>query len=239
MQQQHTLLIASADETQRMFIAAQLDADGHTVYQADNPASTIAKLSSHAVDVLLLAQFTSPADSPALLRAIRADKHRRIHPAQPVLTLGGADELSALRAYEAGSDHHLTDSTGYLLLRAVLLSVTRRVLQDLSSRHLHVGALHIDTAAKAADVNGTPVHLTAREFEVLAAMAADPAKVFSRDELARTIWGSTRSRSGRTVDSHVCRVRHRLNDAGAPDLIANSWGRGWALLDPMRARQQD
>jgi len=238
--QPHTLLIARADETRRAFIAAQLDADGHTVHEADSPAGVVAKLSTHAVDVMLLGELDRPADSPALLRAIRADEHTRIHPAQPVITLGADDELSTLRAYEAGSDHHLAASTGYVLLRAVLASVARRALQDLSSRHLQVGALRIDTAAKAVEVNGTPLRLSRREFEVLVTMASDPAKVFSREELSRTVWGAShRALNGRTVESHVCRLRHRLTDAGAPELIANSWGRGWALLDPMRGSQQD
>jgi DNA-binding response OmpR family regulator len=226
--QQHTLLIASADDTQRTFLAAQLDADGHTAYQADSTAGTIAKLSAYAVDVMLLADLPRPADSPALLRAIRADQHARIHPAQPVITLGADDEISALRAYQAGSDHHLADSTGYVLLRAVLLSVARRVLHDLTSRHLQVGALHINTAAKAADINGTPVRLSRREFELLITMASDPSKVFSRDELARTVWGAAKP-NGRTVESHVCRLRHRLSDAGGDHLVKNCWGQGWKL----------
>jgi DNA-binding response OmpR family regulator len=224
----HTLLIASADDAQRTFIAAQLDADSHTVYQADSAQATIAKLSTHAVDVLLLGDLARPANSPALLRAIRADAHKRIHPAQPVITLGASDEISTLRAYEAGSDHHLPDSTGYVLLRTVLLSVARRVLHDVTSRHLQVGALHIDTAAKAADINGNPVHLSRREFEILVTMAADPTRVFSRSELARTVWGSA-SPSGRTIDTHVTRLRHRLRAAGANQLVKNSWGQGWAL----------
>jgi DNA-binding response OmpR family regulator len=225
---QHALLIASTDDARRAFIAAQLDADGHTVYEADTPESTIAKLSAHAVDVLLLADLGHPADSPALLRAIRADEHTRIHPAQPVITLGDTDEISTLRAYDAGSDHHLADSTGYFVLRAVLLSVARRVLQDITSRHLHVGDLHIDTAAKSADINGTPVHLSRIEFDVLVTMATDPSKVFSRHELARTVWGSTQL-SGRTIDSHICRLRHRLSAAGGDQFVANTWGQGWAL----------
>ena len=146
--QQHTLLIASADETQRTFVAAQLDADGHTVYEADSVAGTVAKLSVHAVDVVVLGDLVRPADSPALLRAIRADAHTHIHPGQPVITLGGGDEISALRAYDAGSDHHLAASTGYVLLRAVLLTVARRVLHDVTSRHVQVGTLHIDTGAQ-------------------------------------------------------------------------------------------
>ena len=192
------------------------------------------------MDVLLLGELDRPADSPGLLREIRAEQHTRIHPAQPVVTLGAADELSALRAYEAGSDHHLATDTGYLLLRAVLASVARRALQDHSSRHLQVGALHIDTAAKAVEVNGTPVRLSRREFEVLVTMAADPSKVFSRDELSRTVWGAAHAGSGRTIESHICRLRRRLEDAGAHGLIANRHGQGYMLQDPARhAARQD
>jgi len=115
---EHTLLVATTDQDQRAFLATQLDADGHTVYEADNTAATIAKLSAHAIDVMLLGCLQRPADGPALLRAIRAGEHPRIHPAQPVITLGDDDELTVLRAYESGSDHHLPDTTGYVLLRA-------------------------------------------------------------------------------------------------------------------------
>jgi len=128
--QQHTLLIASADDTQRTFIAAQLDADGHTVYESHSPARTIAKLSTDVIDVLLLADLARPADSPTLLRAIRADEHTRIHPAQAVITLGAADELSALRAYEAGSDHHLPASTP----RGAVVSEQRACVTDIRPR---------------------------------------------------------------------------------------------------------
>jgi DNA-binding response OmpR family regulator len=235
----YTLLIASAHQGQRQYLTTQLDADGHTVYDADATSATVAKLSAHAVDVVLLGGLQHPSDSPALLRAIRAGEHRRIHPGQPVVTIGPADEMSALRAYEAGSDHHLPDDTSYLMLRAVLLSVARRALEDVARRDIHVGDLHIDTAAKTAVYNGQPIRLSRREFDVLVTMASDPAKVFSRNDLARTVWGSGQARSGRTVDSHVARLRHRLSDAGATDLVANSWGRGWALLDPMRPRQED
>jgi len=235
----YTLLIASADEAQRTFTAAQLDADGHTVYASDSPSSTVAKLSAHAIDVILLGGLQHRADSPTLLRAIRAGEHRRIHPGQPVVTIGAADELSALRAYEAGSDHHLADDASYMLLRAVLLTVARRALQDVAQRDIQIGDLHIDTAAKTAIYHGEPIRLSRREYDVLLTMASEPAKVFSRADLARAVWGSSAPLSGRTIDSHVSRLRHRLTDAGATGLVANSWGRGWALLDPMRPRHED
>jgi DNA-binding response OmpR family regulator len=224
---QHTLLIATTDQ-ERAFLAAQLDADGHTVHEADHLAAVVAKLSVHAIDVLILGRLERPADAPALLRAVRAGEHPRIHPGQPVITLGADDELTALRAYECGSDHHLANSTGYVLLRAVLASVARRALQEGSSRHVHVGDIQIDLAAREVDVAGSPVRLSRLEFELLAKFAADPTRVFSKHELGRCIWHHQQI-NGRTVEGHVTRVRARLTQAGAGTVLVNKWGQGWSL----------
>jgi two-component system response regulator ResD len=227
-QAQHELLIASTDHDQRAFLAAQLDADGHTVYEADSTQAAIAKLSAHAIDVLILGCLQRPADAPTLLRTIRAGENPRIHPGQPVMTIGADDELTVLRAYESGSDHHLPDDTGYLLLRAVLASVLRRTVETVTSRHLHVAGMHIDVAARTVEVAGTVVCLSPLEFELLVAFAGDPVRVFNKHELARCIWGHEHI-SGRTVESHVCRLRNRLVDAGAGTVLVNRWGHGWSL----------
>jgi DNA-binding response OmpR family regulator len=227
-QAQHELLIATTAPDQRAFLAAQLDADGHTVYEADSPQAAIARLSAHAIDVMVLGRLHRAADAPALLRAIRAGEHPRIHPGQPVITLGADDELSVLRAYESGSDHHLPDTTGYLLLRAVLTSVLRRTVDRVTSRHLHVAGMHIDLAARTVEIAGTVVCLSPIEFELLVAFASDPVRVFNRDDLSRSIWQRVQI-SGRTVDSHVCRLRTRLVDAGAGTVLVNRWGHGWSL----------
>jgi CheY-like chemotaxis protein len=98
---QHTLLIAAADEARRSFLAAQLDADGHTVYEATGVDAAVARLSDCPVDVLLLGALERPSDAFGLLRAVPADEHPRIHPGLAVITLGAGDELTTLRAYEA------------------------------------------------------------------------------------------------------------------------------------------
>ena len=225
----HSILIATASTSRRDFIAAQLDADGFSVHTTDTAAGAIAKLSAHAIDVLLLAELDRRADGPALLRAIRGDRHERIHPAQLVVTLGDVDELAAIRAYEAGSDHHLAADTGYVVLRAVLASVLRRAEARVATRHLHIGELHIDTAARIADVAGTPVKTSRLEFELLCQLASDPTRVFGKRELMRAIWGYDDSARSRTLDSHAARLRARLRDAGADGLVKNVWGTGYAL----------
>ena len=226
-----TLLVATADQPRRDFLAAQLDADGHTVHVADSAAQATSSLAAHAIDVLLLGDFAAAADAPALLRAVRAgQQHTRIHPAQPVVTIGDDGELATVRAYEAGSDHHISTDSAYLVVRAVIQAVARRTLGDVTSRHLHVGSLHIDTAARSVDIEGRPVKLSRIEFELLRALATDPERVFAKDELMKAVWGYHAPTRTRTLDSHACRLRAKLHSQGADGYIANRWGHGYTLL---------
>jgi DNA-binding response OmpR family regulator len=74
------------------------------------------------------------------------------------------------------------------------------------------------------------VCLSRLEFELLVKFAGDPVRVFSKHELARCIWRC--EISGRTVDSHVARLRTRLTLAGADHVLVNTWGHGWSLTRP-------
>jgi DNA-binding response OmpR family regulator len=224
-----TLLIATADQPRREFLAHQLDADGHTIHLADSTEATTGKLAAHAVDVVLLGDFDSAADAPALLRSLRAGQlHSRIHPAQPVVTIGDASELATVRAYEAGSDHHVTSDSAYLVVRAVIEAVARRTLQNITSRHLHVGSLHIDTAARSVEIDGRPVKLSRLEFDLLCQLASDPTRVFAKADLMQAVWGHSAPERTRTLDSHACRLRNKLSREGG-DWIANHWGHGYKL----------
>jgi DNA-binding response OmpR family regulator len=88
--------------------------------------------------------------------------------------------------------------------------------------------MHIDLAARTVEVAGRIVCLSPMEFELLITFAADPVRVFSRDELGRCIWRRQQI-SGRTIDSHVCRLRIRLADAGGGTVLVNRWHHGWSL----------
>lgn len=91
-----------------------------------------------------------------------------------------------------------------------------------------VGPLRIDPAARCVEVDGAPVRLTAREFELVALLATDPGRVFTKDELLREVWGR-RGGSRRTLDSHASRARCKLREAGAEGYIVNCHSRGYML----------
>jgi two-component system response regulator AdeR len=106
----------------------------------------------------------------------------------------------------------------------------RRTFETVTSQQLHVGEIQIDLAARTVMVASSIVHLSRLEFELLVKFAGDPLRVFSKHELARCIWHG--HVNDRTIDSHICRLRTRLANAGAGGLLVNKWGQGWSLTTP-------
>lgn len=116
-----------------------------------------------------------------------------------------------------------------------LLARVNALLARLSGRRretLEAGPLVVDVTARAALLFGERIMLPAKEFELLAALARDPLRVHSKNELMQRVWGYRAPGSTRTLDSHASRLRRRL-EARCDDgerWIVNHWGVGYALL---------
>ena len=95
---------------------------------------------------------------------------------------------------------------------------------------LHVGPLQLDPLARQAWLHGTPLRLSRREFAFLRALAGDPSRVFTREELLRGVWGYPTVGATRTVDSHAYRLRQKLSVHG-DKFVVNVWGVGYRLID--------
>jgi DNA-binding response OmpR family regulator len=88
----------------------------------------------------------------------------------------------------------------------------------------------IDRATRRVTVHGLPVALAAKEFELLAKLATDPTRVFTKEELLREVWDFVALGRTRTLDSHASRLRRKLALAGAENCVVNVWGVGYRLL---------
>lgn len=139
-------------------------------------------------------------------------------------TLAAADALSAerrrLRALIAREEERLAgpDRPG------------RTALCD----RVEIGALEIDPPRRRVRVGGEEVRLAAKEYELLRVLAADPTRVWTKQELLTEVWQARHGYgSSRTVDSHASRLRLKLN--GAPDrrFVRNVWGVGYRLVDEL------
>ena len=94
-----------------------------------------------------------------------------------------------------------------------------------------VGPLMVDPAGRRIEIRGDEVRFAAHEFELVAMLATDPGRVFTKEELLREIWGSRGGGAVRTLDSHASRARCKLREAGAEGFIVNCHKIGYSLCE--------
>jgi DNA-binding response OmpR family regulator len=99
---------------------------------------------------------------------------------------------------------------------------------------LRVGELEVDPPSRHVTLRGKRVELSQKEFALLRTLASEPTRVFTKEELLRTVWGFRSMGSTRTLDSHACRLRRKLGVDG-DTYVVNVWGVGYRLIDGMAA----
>jgi DNA-binding response OmpR family regulator len=104
---------------------------------------------------------------------------------------------------------------------------TQPVAEEILTR----GALTVDPESRRTTVGEATVALARKEFALLLVLAAQPDRVFTKEELLATIWGHTGVARSRTLDSHASRLRRKLKKAGAEGMVVNAWGIGYRLWD--------
>ncbi|HVS84606.1 MAG TPA: response regulator transcription factor [Gaiellaceae bacterium] len=209
------LLLADSEPTSRSFLAQQLASDGFDVLAFESPEQLPRAAEP---DVLVL------GDADALDRCLVPDC--------PVIVIGRADAAERVRALER-CDDYLSRPYVYEELVARIHAVLRR--SGPRQDWLDVGGLVIDRAARRVVARGRDVALAAKEYALLVKLAADPDRVFTREQLLRDVWGYRTFVPTRTLESHASRVRRKLEDAGLDGWVVNVWGVGYKLR-PVPAR---
>jgi DNA-binding response OmpR family regulator len=206
------VLLVETDELELREQTEQLLMDEYAVDSVGAIDRARVKL-AEGPDALVLSSGT---DTIGLLRQLRAGEIRRADSRLPVLVLGADDDSAAVRYYRAGADVALPSESSGLLVAAGLEALSRRVGPQ-ETRVVRVGSLTVDREARTAQVDSRPVKLTRLEFDLLATLASEPRKTFTRAELTREMWGYDPGAAGpsRTVDSHAHRLRQKLEQAGA------------------------
>lgn len=224
----HTVLVADESDPTRAFLKDNLTADGYRVRSANSRAGALAILTDERVDAVVV---DVSGDTLGLIDAIRGDSDLAgsLDRDVPViaLTAKAADAVHRTRLLDRGADDVLGKPFAYPELRARIAAILRRAERRPAPALLEVGVLSIDPAARTVRVDGRLIELTGKERELLRTLAADPTRVFTRAELLRQVWDL--HTPSRTLDSHICRLRRKLADAGAGELVENLWGIGFRL----------
>ncbi|HEV3129241.1 MAG TPA: response regulator transcription factor [Solirubrobacteraceae bacterium] len=233
MEQGATIVLVEDHQPTRTFLAENLSIDGYELLEADSAADGQRLIESGYPDLAIVDLGLPDADGLDLVRRVRhADRVAgRIDPELPLLVLTGrGSELDRLRGFERGCDDYVVKPFSYQELVARIRALLRRTERRPGLGRLRVGALELDPLARQVWVRGERVELSKKEFALLRALAAEPTRVFTREELLRGVWGFRSLGTTRTLDSHAFRLRKKLASAG-DRFVINVWGVGYRLVD--------
>ncbi len=182
-------------------------------------------------DLVILDLRLPGPDGLSICRALRRDSRY-----VPILMLTSkSSELDRVLGLELGADDYVTKPFSISELMARVKAIFRRV-ESLEKRFpggaesLSIGPLKIDTSGRQVLVNNEPMSLTAREFDLLLHFARHPGHVFSRAQLLDSVWGYGHDGYEHTVNSHINRLRSKIEpDPAQPEFIVTVWGVGYKL----------
>ncbi len=214
----------------RELVTIYFTAAGFEVRQASDGVSGLAAALEDPPDLVLLDIMLPGMDGAEVCRRIREVSD------VPVIMLSArAADLDKVSLLEAGADDYVVKPFSPPELVARGRAVLRRGRSDAETNvaaaaAIDIGGLVIDTSTREVRVDGTPIELTAKEFDLLATMAAEPGVVFSRERLLERVWGFSEFVEERGVDVHVRHLREKLgDDAAAPRFIETVRGVGYRV----------
>ena len=207
-------------------VRAYLERDGYAVTWARSGEEALVEIDRHPVRLVVLDIGLPGIDGFEVCRRLRAST------AVPIVILSARDdEVDRVAGLEAGADDYVVKPFSPRELVARVKAVLRRA--DGGARTageeavLEAAGVKLDHAAREVTVDGARVDVTAREFDLLAALLANPGRVLDRDRLLDIAWGMDFAAGTRTVDVHVAQLRRKL---GRPELIETVRGAGYKLV---------
>ena len=226
-----TVLVVDDEANIRELVSVYLTAAGYSVECAADGMEALATVRSGGIDLVVLDIMLPGMDGAAVCTAIRQESR------VPVIMLTARDsDLDKVALLEAGADDYIVKPFSPPELVARVRAVLRRTEEAATSptaadvAPIRVGGLVLDPAMREAHVDGEPVALTAREFELLSFMAASPGVVFSRETLLERVVGGADFVDVRGVDVHIRHLREKLgDDAATPRFIETVRGVGYRI----------
>lgn len=228
------LLLLEDDADIRLGLEQHLKREGFTVTSFGTGREAIRYIlqvgssSTPRPDVALLDLTLPDIDGLDVLRAIRTDHHLKTLPV--MLVTARNEEIDRVLGLELGADDYISKPFSSRELVARVRAILRRAafMDEVErQRDLAFGPISVDLDAHVARVEGEPMELTRREFELLAYFLQNPRRVLSREKILQQVWGLEYLGESRTIDAHVRRVRAKLGESA--NLIETVVGVGYRL----------
>lgn len=226
-----TILVVDDEPTIVEVVELYLRREGFRVLTANDGAAALSIVARQRPDLVVL-DLMLPG-----LNGLEVTQRLRLGGAIPIIILTArSEETDRVVGLELGADDYVTKPFSSRELVARVKAVLRRTQPagaELSSHVLAAGPLRLDSAARSVSLDGQPINLTAREFDLLHFLMRHPSQVFTREQLLDNVWGYTFASDMGTVTVHIRRLREKIErDPTTPAFLQTVWGVGYKFERP-------
>ncbi len=220
-----TILIVEDDDTVREALSAGLESEGYEVILSDNGLDGLKQAKEEGPDLILLDLMLPEMDGLSVCRALRRNSDVPI-----IMLTARGTEMDKIVGLETGADDYVVKpfSLGELLAR--IRSLLRRTRNDKQENQMQLtsGNVSLDLTSRRVSKDDADVHLTQKEFNLLAELMRNKGAVLSRDLLLEKVWGYSYVGNTHTVDVHIRWLREKIElDPSKPVRIVTVRGVGY------------
>ena len=215
------ILIVDDEQRMRKLVRDYMIREGYIVLEAANGRQALDIFNTEQNIALIILDVMMPEmDGWQLLSEIR--KTSRV----PIIMLTAkSDERDELRGFELGVDEYVTKPFSPRTLSARVNAILRRTMGSAAEKHLEAGGIVMDKSAHIVTIDGNPVDLSFKEFELLQYFMENNGIALSRERILNSVWNYDYYGDARTIDTHVKKLRSKLGDKAS--LIKTVWGIGY------------
>ena len=217
-----TILIVDDEQRMRKLVRDYMIREGYKVLEAADgrQAIDIFNNEGNSISLIILDVMMPEMDGWQVCAQIR--KTSRV----PIIMLTAkSDERDELRGFELGVDEYVTKPFSPRTLSARVNAILRRTLGTAADKTLEAGGIVMDKSAHIVTIDGNPVDLSFKEFELLQYFMENNGIALSRERILNSVWNYDYYGDARTIDTHVKKLRSKLGDKAA--LIKTVWGIGY------------
>jgi DNA-binding response OmpR family regulator len=222
-----TILIVDDEPKITRLVRDYLESSGFGVLTAGDGREALMRARTERPDLVILDLGLPGLDGLDVARSLRREGDLPI-----IMLTARDDETDKLIGLELGADDYVTKPFSPRELVARVRAVLRRHDRNVSEEVLRAGSLTLDVPRMRLEVDGRTVELTATEFSLLAAMARQPGRVFTRSQLLDAIHGVAFESYERAIDAHVKNIRRKIEASPHdPRYLLTVYGVGYRLAD--------
>ena len=225
-------LLVEDDITASKGIALMLKSGGAVVDVADTGEEALELVRHYDYDIVVLDLMLPDMDGYDVVRRMRAGRIDT-----PVLILSGLSRPQAkVKGFGLGADDFITKPFDKAELLARIQAVVRRS-KGYSQPTLRIGPLQLNLDSREVSVGGRPVHLTGKEYAILELLVLRKGMVLTKETFLNHLYGGMDEPEMKIIDVFICKLRKKLAQAGADNLIGTAWGRGYLMREPERVAE--